>query len=120
MAVPSLVVLAVYYDPRELERQRIAVGRVHHGQRRDCFHRFQQMAGQAQKLADLRKWVSENVMATIEAAEYLGVSRQAIHLAVKRGALVTVKEGLFLKSDLDEYDKTAEKMRPKSYKRNQD
>ncbi|MDR3280958.1 MAG: helix-turn-helix domain-containing protein [Synergistaceae bacterium] len=71
------------------------------------------MARKTPQIAGMRQWVIENILTSGEAAEYLCVSRQAIHNAIKRGSLVPVKDGVFLKSDLDEYDKNAEKMRPK-------
>jgi predicted DNA-binding protein YlxM (UPF0122 family) len=61
----------------------------------------------------MREWIAENVLTSGEAAKYLKITRQAVHDAIKRGSLVPVKDGIFLKSDLDAYDKAAEKMRAK-------
>jgi biotin operon repressor len=61
-----------------------------------------------------REWIAENVLASGEAGEYLGISRQAINKAVKRGSLIPIKDGLFLKSDLDAYYEAATLKRPKS------
>ena len=48
------------------------------------------------------EWVAENVFTPAEAAEYTGMSRQAIWQAERYGRLDIIKGKFILKSDLDD------------------
>ena len=53
---------------------------------------------------ELRRILETEVLTGAEAAEYLGMTRQNIHIQVKQGRLPCVRGKFFLKADLDEYD----------------
>jgi hypothetical protein len=60
-----------------------------------------------------RKWIKENILTSAEAAAYLGLTRQAVHIAMKQERLIPVKDGIYLKSDLDRYARDTVRGRPK-------
>ncbi|QQK75850.1 helix-turn-helix domain-containing protein [Salicibibacter cibarius] len=66
---------------------------------------------------ELKSYVSENVLSSGEAAEYLGVSKQALQSLVKREKVEIIKEiprdRLFLKSDLDKRLEESKSLRDK-------
>ena len=60
---------------------------------------------------------TNNLLTITMAAEHLGISRQAVALAIKRGKLPSMKIGnvhLIQKDSLDLYKKTAKPGRPRS------
>jgi hypothetical protein len=66
------------------------------------------------KIKDIHLWVEENVFTYLEAAAYLHMTRQGIHKAVKNGGLRSVKGTFILKEDLDAYNETVDRRRPRS------
>ena len=49
-----------------------------------------------------RAWIAENVFTAPQAAEYLGITRSALHQAVSYGRVEIIKDRFFWKADLDE------------------
>lgn len=52
----------------------------------------------------LREIVEDEVFTAPEAAEYLGISAQDLSKEIKGGLIPCIRDRLFLKEDLDEYD----------------
>jgi excisionase family DNA binding protein len=73
------------------------------------------MARKTPQIDDPREWIAKNALTTSEAAEYLGVTRQAIFNAVKRGILAPVKAGIFYAADLDDYNAKTIRTRPRAH-----
>jgi len=63
------------------------------------------------KAEEQRQWVADNVYSATEAAQYLGVSREAIYKAVSYARLEAIKGKMFLKSDLDELRANSHKIK---------
>lgn len=63
---------------------------------------------------ELKEFISKEVMTNSEASAYLGISRQGFAKQFKKNRIMAIREGLFLKKDLDYYSNNLKKSgRPK-------
>ena len=63
---------------------------------------------------ELKEFISREVMTNSEASAYLGISRQGFAKQLKKNRIIAIREGLYLKKDLDYYSNNLKKTgRPK-------
>ena len=67
--------------------------------------------------SSLIKLIQENTMESSEVVEYLGISKQRLSDMNRQGKLVSVKKGIYLKSDVEARKAEQGELREKYYKR---
>ena len=65
------------------------------------------------KMDKLREIVEAEVFTSLEAAAYLGTSRQNLSQQIKAGRLPCIRGRLYLRGDLDEYNATVRSEQPR-------
>ncbi len=66
---------------------------------------------------ELQRFITDEIMTTPEALEYLGITRQALSSLIQRGKLKPIKEyktaRIFFKTDLEERKKEVKELNKK-------